>query len=128
MSRYHLSTSHLWAEQQVSIKGRTFFHRRCQICERDFARSLVEGEWRAVYIGVLSLDFLDEKITQRWMSEDCPGRPLPGEAYSHEEKCIPAPNVEQAIEENLDLEPRLSGAKLTTVEVANHLKVHPSMV
>ena len=49
-------------------------------------------------------------------------------AYSHEEKCIPAPNVEQAIEENLDLEPRLSGAKLTTVEVANHLKVHPSMV
>src|SRR5215472_6843726 len=82
MSRYHLSTSHLWAEQQVSIKGRTFFHRRCQICERDFARSLVEGEWRAVYIGVLSLDFLDEKITQRWMSEDCPGRPLPGEANS----------------------------------------------
>src|SRR5262245_19485861 len=84
MARYHLSNTHLWSEQQVSIKGRTFFHRRCQICGRDFARALDEGEWRAVHVGLLVFDFLDEVTTQRWVSEDCPGRPLPGEAdYEH---------------------------------------------
>src|SRR5262249_25763574 len=82
MAQYHLSTTHLWSEQRVSIKGRPFFHRRCQICERDFARPLVEEEWRAVHVGVLSLDFLDDETTQRWVSEDCPGRPLPEEANS----------------------------------------------
>jgi hypothetical protein len=82
LARFHLSTTHLWSEQQVSINGRTFFHRQCQICDRDFARSRDDGEWRAVHIGVLSLDFLDDKTTKRWVSEDCPGRPLPEEANS----------------------------------------------
>lgn len=79
MARFHLSTTHLWSEQQVSINRRTFFHRQCQICDRDFARSRDDGEWRAVHVGVLSLDFLDDETTKRWVSEDCPGRPLPGE-------------------------------------------------
>jgi hypothetical protein len=43
---------------------------------------VVEREWRAVHVGVLSLDFLDDETTERWVSEDCPGRPLPGEQNS----------------------------------------------
>jgi hypothetical protein len=82
MERYHLSTTHLWSEQKVSIKGRPFLHRRCQVCERDFARALVDKTWQAVHVGFLSLDFLDDETTQRWVSEDCPGHPLPGEANS----------------------------------------------
>ncbi|MBV8224818.1 MAG: hypothetical protein JO232_06485 [Verrucomicrobia bacterium] len=82
MEQDHLSTTHLWFEQKVSIKGRPFLHRRCKVCERDFARALVDRKWRAVHVGVLSLDFLDDATTQRWVSEDCPGRPLPGEANS----------------------------------------------
>ena len=82
MAQDDLSTTHRWSEQKVSIKGRPFLHRRCQICERDFARLLVETKWQAVHVGVLSLDFLDDEITQRWVSQDCPGRPLLGEANS----------------------------------------------
>ena len=82
MARNHLSTTHLWSEQRVSIKGRPFLHRRCQICERDFARALVEEEWQAVHVGVLSLDFLDDEATQRWVSEDCPGHRLPADEDS----------------------------------------------
>ena len=81
MARFHLSTTHLWSEQQVSINGRTFFHRQCAICRRDFARSWDEGEW-AVHVGVLRYDFLDDETTNRWISEDCPGRPVPGEQSS----------------------------------------------
>src|SRR5215469_14487444 len=59
MAPNHLSNTHQWAKQEVSIKGRQFLHRRCQICERDFARALGEEEiWRAVHVGVLSFDFL----------------------------------------------------------------------
>ena len=79
MGRYHLSTTHLWSEQQVTIDHRTFFHRQCQICDRDFVRAVDEGEWRAVHVGGLRFAFLNEETTRRWVSEDCPGRPLPGE-------------------------------------------------
>src|SRR5262249_57986949 len=82
MARYHLSTTHLWSEQQVSIGGRTFFHRQCQICRRGFARSLDNGEWDSVHVGFLSFNFLDDEITQRWVTENCPGGPLLREANS----------------------------------------------
>jgi len=102
MGRYHLSTTHLWAEQQVSIRGRTFFHRQCQVCDRDFVRSLDDGEWRAVHVGVLSLDFLDDETTQRWVSEDCPGSPLQGKkttsASSQEETSKPVRNRDPVLE------------------------------
>jgi hypothetical protein len=41
---------------------------------------------------------------------------------------MPAPDVEPVLEENPELEPGLFGAKLTTVEAAKHLRVHPSIV
>ena len=83
MAQDHLSTTHEWSEQQVSIFGRTFFHRQCQICGRDFARSLNEGEWRAVHVGVLEFHLLDKETTRRWVSEDCPGRRLPDDERIH---------------------------------------------
>jgi hypothetical protein len=79
MSRDLLSTTHLWFEQQVSNNGRTFLHRQCKVCSRDFALASDEGEWRAVHVGLLKFDFLDDEITKRWISEDCPGCILPGE-------------------------------------------------
>jgi len=38
------------------------------------------------------------------------------------------PSSEPVLDEPPALEPRLFGAKLTAMEVAQHLKVHPSMV
>jgi hypothetical protein len=91
MARYHLSTTHLWAEQQVTIGHRTFFHRQCQVCGRDFVRSLDDGEWRAVHVGGLKFDFLNEGTTRRWVSEDCPGRlEMKTEGgFRHGDKCVP---------------------------------------
>ena len=82
MGRYHLSTTHLWAEQQVSIDGRTYLHRQCRVCGRDFVRYLNDGEWLTVHLGFLKFDFLDEETTRRWVSEECPARRLPGEENS----------------------------------------------
>ena len=41
---------------------------------------------------------------------------------------MPVPNVEPVLEQNPDVEPARFGMKLTTVEVAKQLRVHPSMV
>ena len=80
MSRFPFSTNHSWLRRPIQINGRTFFHRQCLVCRRNFARLEDDPEWRAVHVGVLNLDFLDDETTQRWVSELCPGRPLPGEA------------------------------------------------
>jgi len=49
-------------------------------------------------------------------------------ASSQEENSMPVPNAEPVAEENPDLEPGPLGAKLVAMEVAKHLKVHPSTV
>jgi len=132
MGRYHLSTTHLWAEQQVSVRGRTFFQRQCQVCDRNFVRPLDDEEWRPVHTDVLSFDFLDDETTQRWVSEDCPGRPLSWEANSErinpEGEDRPVPNAEPVVEENPDLEGRVAGTMVATGEVSELLKVHPPTV
>jgi hypothetical protein len=80
--RFHLSTTHLWSEPQVSINGRTFLHRQSEICDRDFARSRDDGEWRSVHVGVLRLDFLDEKTHAALGLRRLSWTPLPGEQNS----------------------------------------------
>ena len=79
MARFPVSTSHNWLRQQIRIDGQIFFHRQCLVCRRDFARSSADAEWRAVHVGVLRYDFLDEETTRLWVSQDCPGRQLAGE-------------------------------------------------
>jgi len=82
MAGYHFSTNHRWMHRRVQIGGRTIFHRQCLVCRRDFARASDDAEWRAVHVGILEFDLMDEDTTRRWLSEDCPGRPLPGEQNS----------------------------------------------
>ena len=41
---------------------------------------------------------------------------------------MPVPNALPVVEQNPDPEPGLFGAKLTTAEVAKHLRVHPTTV
>jgi hypothetical protein len=78
-------------------------------------------------------NLLNDETSQCWVSEDCPGRPLPGEAnneriYSREKKGTAIPKAEPVVEENPNPEPRSIGPQLMAVEVADHLKVHQSTV
>lgn len=77
MARVHLP--HHWAHRRVEVKGKTIFHRQCITCRRDFVWDSNGAGWRAVHVGLLDFNFLDEKSSQGWLSEDCPGRELPEE-------------------------------------------------
>ena len=72
-------TGHDWRERTVWISGRLFLHRKCQVCGRDFVASQEEPRWRAVHVGLTQFDFLDDEITEQWMSEKCPGEVLPND-------------------------------------------------
>jgi hypothetical protein len=79
MTRAHLSYNHHWIRRKVEIGGKTIFHRQCIACGRDFVIDGYSGGWRAVHVGLLDFDFLDEQTSRRWVSEECPGQQLPEE-------------------------------------------------
>ena len=80
MNEINLLRNHKWIQNQITIGDRTFFHRQCEICRRDLAMLVDDGKWRAVHIGALDFDFLDDNTTRRWTREDCPGVELPQDA------------------------------------------------
>jgi hypothetical protein len=78
--------THLWTgcePREIKIDGKSIFHHCCRQCGRDFARESGQADWKAAYIGVFSLKFLEDSVTHRWVSEPCPGRaePSPSEVY-----------------------------------------------
>lgn len=54
--------------------GKILIHQRCLRCGRDFGQGF-DGvdSWEAVYVGLLRIERLEKSITERWLSEPCPG-------------------------------------------------------
>ena len=82
MGRHTLSDGHKWRVHEVRLDGQTFVHRQCLVCRRDLVIPPGGGEWKAVHLGGITFDFLDDEITQRWAAESCPGMMLAHEANS----------------------------------------------
>jgi hypothetical protein len=77
--QYHLIT-HDWSNiepREIKIEGKSIFHHHCRKCGRDFARESSQADWKAVYIGPFAVKFLDDSVSQQWVSEPCPGTPPP---------------------------------------------------
>jgi hypothetical protein len=72
--------SHQWSSAQgrdVEIEpGKTVIQHHCSRCRRDFVEAPT-GERYAVYVSVFRFRKLPDLITRQWLSELCPGAPLP---------------------------------------------------
>ena len=85
--------THLWSDgagpRPVQYHGRTILHHRCLRCGRDFAQGF-EGrpDWKAVYIGLLSVERLSDSVTARWLAEECPGVLLAADTEDRAERRI----------------------------------------
>src|ERR1700735_2739824 len=69
--------THLWVgnnSRDLEIEGKPIVLFRCPICERNFAREQAETNWRAARVGTFRVEYLSESISERWVSEPCPGR------------------------------------------------------
>ena len=94
--------THDWSAipRQILQDGRTIAHNRCTRCARDFAFELDGTGWHAVYVGVFRVELLDQKVNQRWLSEECPRQVLPGD------------EVDRAT--RLSADPRFTSARFTS--------------
>jgi hypothetical protein len=72
----NLGSGHDWRERKVWLSGKLFLHLKCHTCRRGFVASQQEPRWRAVHVGLIQFEFLDDEITEQWMSEKCPGEVL----------------------------------------------------
>ena len=74
--------THVWtgggSPRKIKQEGKTIRHHHCSSCGRDFAQGL-EGAngWQAVYIGTIRIELLSERVSKRWLGEECPGRLIP---------------------------------------------------
>jgi hypothetical protein len=73
--------SHKWSSAQgrrVEIdSGQPVIQHHCSRCRRDFIEDLSSGERYAVYVSAFRFRKLPDLITKQWLSELCPGAPLP---------------------------------------------------
>jgi hypothetical protein len=63
--------------------GKPLLHRVCVACGRDFVDDLSSTERFAV-VSLFQFDRLADETTERWLSERCPGRRLPGDNADRE--------------------------------------------
>jgi hypothetical protein len=56
--------------------GKSIYYQRCFRCGRDFGVGLNGGGWRAINVGLLQIDLLADWVSDRWLTEKCPGQPL----------------------------------------------------
>jgi len=75
--------THLWSDgttrHQIGQDGKLISHRGCVRCGRDFAQARDDPDWQGAYVGAVRVELLTEKVSERWMREECPGRLLPGD-------------------------------------------------
>jgi hypothetical protein len=70
--------THLWIgnhSRQIKIDGEPIVLYRCPLCTRDFSREPGKPNWRAIYVSTFRIAFLPDAVSQKWLSEPCPGRP-----------------------------------------------------
>jgi hypothetical protein len=80
MERPHPLQTHVWANgdtpRRITQDGTLIFHHRCVRCGRDFMQALDHPGWRAANLGILRIEPFPDNVTERWITEECPGRLL----------------------------------------------------
>jgi hypothetical protein len=73
------STTHTWlladGRRLEPEAGKPLVHRLCTVCKRNFVHDVTAKDWYVAYPRLLDFDRL-VSVSQRWLSEACPGRYL----------------------------------------------------
>jgi hypothetical protein len=76
-------SDHQWIERQAPHfkldTGETVAHQQCLRCGRDFVTVLYSGNRYAVHVGAFVFYRFDDEVTERWLSEPCPGKRSPAD-------------------------------------------------
>lgn len=62
------------------LEGTVFRHCRCELCRRDFIEETQSGELCAVNVSAFDFIRLAREVSDRWLNEPCPKKPMPSDA------------------------------------------------
>ena len=75
------SGKHQWLERRephLKIEsGEAVIQHQCVRCGRDIVTVLSSGSRHAVHVSISCFYPLDDEVTERWLTEPCPGKRLP---------------------------------------------------
>jgi hypothetical protein len=66
---------------------------QCLRCGRDFLQKTTTTRWQAATVGTLRIEPLADSVTERWVTEDCPGRLLADDCHSRATRQARAPKA-----------------------------------
>ena len=66
--------------------GTPVLHRQCVQCGRDFLMDLTARRSHAVSIAAVSFHQLEDSVTDRWLTQSCPGTHLVGDEEDRRRK------------------------------------------
>jgi hypothetical protein len=75
------SGKHQWLERREphfkTELGEAVIQHQCVRCGRDIVTVLSSGSRHAVHVSIFCFYPLDDEVTERWLTEPCPGKRLP---------------------------------------------------
>ena len=101
MERRHPLQTHVWADDdiphQITQDGEILLHHRCVRCGRDFVQPTDGTRWQAAFVGVERIEPLADSVTERWVTDDCPGRLMVDDCRSRTLRQNRAPSADRAL-------------------------------
>jgi hypothetical protein len=77
--------SHQWLDRRPRHfeleSGQSIFESRCTRCGRDFAVEISSGARYGIRASVFSFHRLHDEVTERWLSQPCPGERLQSDLH-----------------------------------------------
>ena len=85
--------THKWLPPEgrsLDINGKSITQHFCAACKRDFVEDASSGERYAVHALVLDFTRLADEVNARWLTDPCPGMPLPSDEQDRKTAHIPS--------------------------------------
>jgi len=87
--------THCWIGRRLGLApGQALIQRVCNDCGRAFVDECSTGERYAVHVSIFKVYRLFDRVTSRWLSEQCPAQPLIGDEADRRTRFIPMAAVD----------------------------------
>src|SRR5438552_2429369 len=78
------------------INEKTITQHFCVACKRDFVEDIESGERYAVRALVVDFTRLADEVNARWLTEPCPGEPVPSDEQDRKTHHAPSAGTSEA--------------------------------
>jgi hypothetical protein len=82
-------STHCWIGRRLVLApGQPLIQRVCTDCGRAFIDECSSGERYAVHVSIFKIHRLSDKVTSRWLSEQCPAQYMARDEVDRRTRCV----------------------------------------